>query len=76
MGVAYKRQTDVFASYIGNVLTADTFAHVKSFRQKVSAAYPLMVYAYKCSDVVVLQVIQSFDNPSYMENFLKVVKEL
>ena len=76
MGVAYKRQTDVFASYIGNVLTADTFAHVKSFRQKFSAAYPLMVYAYKCSDVVVLQVIQSFDNPSYMENFLKVVNEL
>lgn len=76
MGIAYKRQTDVFASYIGNVLTADTFARIKSFRQKVSAAYPLMVYAYKCGDVVVFEIIQSFDNPSYAENFLKVVNEL
>ena len=76
MGMAYKKQTDVFASYIGNVLPADTFAHVKLFRQKLSPAYPLMVYAYKCSDVVVLQVLQSFDNPSYVENILKVVDEL
>lgn len=76
MGTAYKRQTDVFASYIGNVLTADTFARIKSFRQKISAAYPLMVYAYKCGDVVVFEIIQSFDNPSYMENFLKIVNEL
>lgn len=76
MGMAYKRQTDVFASYLGNILTADTFAHIKLFRQKISAAYPLMTYAYKCGEVLVFQIIQSFDNPLYAENLLKVINEL
>ena len=67
MDMSYKRQTDVFASY---------FAYIKSFRQKFPAAYPLMIYAYKCGDVVVFEILQSFDNPSYAENFLKVVNEL
>ncbi|MBQ6975694.1 MAG: non-ribosomal peptide synthetase, partial [Selenomonadaceae bacterium] len=65
---AYKTQTDIFANYMGKILAEDIISHVESFRQKLPASYPLMMYALQFGDKIILQVIQSFENKIYVEN--------
>lgn len=76
IGKDYKEQTDFLANYMGKVLADDVSKYVESFRQKMFAAYPLMVYAVQYGDTIGFQVMQSLDNPNYAENLLKVVNEL
>ncbi len=73
---SYKRQTDIFVSYMGNVLDDDISQNIASFRQKFSASYPLMVYAFTYGDKIILKVIQSFESLAYVENLLKVTEKL
>ena len=73
---AYKTQTDIFANYMGKILADDIISHVESFRQKLPASYPLMMYALQFGDKIILQVIQSFENKIYVENLLKSCNEI
>lgn len=76
LGKAYKLQTDIFASYMGKVLDDDIVKNVESLTQKMSASYPLMMYALNFGDKIILQVIQSFESKIYVENISKLVKEI
>ena len=76
LGKAYKRQTDIFASYMGQVLDDDIAKNVVSFKQKASASYPLMMYALKVGDKIILHVIQSFENKIYVENISQLIEEI
>ena len=73
---AYKKQTDIFASYMGEVLDDDIAENVASFKQKLSASYPLMVYAVKCGDVLNLIIAQLFESKIYVENLSKIIGSL
>ena len=75
MAKAYKKQTDIFASYMGKSFDDDVAEHVESLIQKLSASYPLMLYALQLGDKIILKVIQSFENKIYVENLLKIVEE-
>lgn len=75
MAKVYKKQTDIFTSYMGKSFADDVAEHVESLRQKLSASYPLMMYALQLGDKIILQVIQSFENKIYVENLLKIVEE-
>ncbi|MBQ6975453.1 MAG: hypothetical protein IJQ16_02750, partial [Selenomonadaceae bacterium] len=74
--LSYKKQTDIFANFIGRVLADDVAEHVELYRQKISASYPLMMYAVQCGEKIILQVIQSFENKIYVENLLKSCNEI
>ena len=59
---------------MGKVLDDDIAKNVASFKQKAIASYPLMVYAVKCGDVIILNITQSFENKIYVENLLKILE--
>ena len=71
---SYKRQTDIFANFMGKILSDDILEHVESYKQKISASYPLMMYALQHGDKIILHVIQSFENPIYVEKLLKILE--
>lgn len=70
----YKTQTDILANYMGKVLPDDIAPSVKSFRQKVSASYPLMVYALQYGEIIGLQIVQAFASPVYIESLREVLQ--
>ena len=72
--VAYKKQTDIFANYMGKVISDDIRTNVKYFKQKMSASYPLMVYALRIGEILKLQIIQSFESRIYLDSLLQIVK--
>lgn len=71
----YKNQTDIFANFMGKVLDDDISEKIKSFNQKMSASFPLMMYALQCGETIILQIIRSFSSPIYVENLLNVLKD-
>ena len=70
----YKRQTDIFSNFMGKILSDDILEHVESYKQKIYASYPLMMYALQHGDKIILHVIQSFENPIYVEKLLKILE--
>lgn len=72
---SYKTQTDIFANYMGKVFADDIAANISSFRQKLPASYPLMLYAFQCGDKMILHVSQSFENKIYLEYLSQIVNE-
>ncbi len=72
----YKTQTDIFANYMGKVLADDVSKFVKSFKQKIPASFPLMVYALQYGEIVGLQILQSFESPIYIESLKKILKDI
>ena len=73
--LAYKKQTDILANFMGKVLDDEIAKSIKSFKQKTQASYPLMMYAIQYGEIISLQIIQSFLSPIYTENLLKVLKK-
>ena len=61
---------------MGHVLDDDIAENVASFKQKLSASYPLMVYAVKCGDVLNLIIVQLFESKIYVENLSKIIGSL
>ena len=70
---SYKKQTDIFANFIGTVLADDVAEHVESYKQKISASYPLMMYALQVGEKIILNIMQSFENKIYVENLAKFI---
>ena len=75
IGAAYKNRTDIFANFMGKVLADDIVGHIKSYAQKVSASYPLMLYASEYGETIGLQMMQTFDSPVYREGLRQVLKD-
>ena len=74
MFVSYKKQTDIFANYMGKVISDDMIDNVESFKQKMSASYPLMLYAMRIGETLKLQIIQSFESRIYLDSLWQIVK--
>ena len=72
---SYKGQTDIFANFIGRVLADDVAEHVELYKQKISASYPLMMYALQLGDKIIFHVIQSFENQIYVDGLLKCLQQ-
>ena len=73
LGKSYKKQTDIFASYMGKVFDEDISKNIESFNQKMSASYPLMLYASRYKETLGLKIIQSFDSKIYAESLSKIL---
>ena len=73
LGKSYKKQTDIFASYMGKVFDEDISKNIESFNQKMSASYPLMLYASQYKETLGLKIIQSFDSKIYAESLSKIL---
>lgn len=71
----YKTQTDILANYVGKVLSDDIASHLKSFKQKTSASYPLMMYALQYGEIIGLQIVQSFDSSAYIDSLWEILTE-
>ncbi len=69
----YKTKTDILANYMGKVLTDDISKFIKSYRQKIFASYPLMLYALEYSKIIGLQIVQSFSSSVYVESLRNVL---
>ena len=73
IGADYKTKTDILANYMGKVLSDDISESIKSYRQKISASYPLMLYALEYGKIIGLQIVQSFSSSVYVENLRNVL---
>ena len=71
----YKNQTNIFANYMGKVISDDMDEHIESFNQKMSASYPLMVYALAVGKTLIFQFIQSFESKNYSESLVQIIKD-
>ncbi|MBQ6296672.1 MAG: non-ribosomal peptide synthetase [Selenomonadaceae bacterium] len=69
----YKTKTDILANYMGKVLNDDISEYIKSYRQKISASYPLMLYALEYGKIIGLQIVQSFSSSVYVEGLRNVL---
>ena len=69
----YKTKTDILANYMGKVLTDDISKFIKSYRQKIFASYPLMLYAIEYGQIIELQIVQSFSSSVYVESLRNVL---
>ena len=74
--VAYKKQTDIFANYMGKVISDDISANIKFFKQKMPASYPLMVYAITLGERIIFRITHPFENKIYVESFSKCLQQL
>lgn len=69
-------QTKILATYLGDVISSDKMKWIDKVRLNPGGTYPLMLYAYKCGDLLTLTIVQSIDNRDYAGELRKVLKEL